>query len=75
MDHNPGPGTYTDPSLFANSVDLRASDDGAPDQFAEVPGSVLSVTVSSDASGTATFQNLQDWQSLPVRGSENWTCS
>jgi hypothetical protein len=75
MNHYPGPGTYTDPSLFAGSVLLDAPYGAGTDQFAEVTGSVLSLTVNADGSGSATFQNLQDAQSVSVSGTETWTCS
>lgn len=74
MDRYPGPGTYTDPSSFANSVDLTVPTGGELDEYQEVPGSVLSLTVNPDASGSATFQDLQDWQNHSVSGSETWTC-
>lgn len=70
-----GPGTYTDPSVFENSVELDAPYQGTVDEFDQVSASVLSVTVNSDGSGSPTFQHLQDGDQLPVNGSETWTCS
>jgi hypothetical protein len=70
-----GPGTFTDPSLFQDSVDLNVPYQGSDDQFDQVDGTTLSITVSSDGSGSATFQNLQDGDQLPENGTETWTCS
>jgi hypothetical protein len=70
-----GPGTYTDATDFQDSVDLNAPYQGTTDQFDQVSGTTLSITVNSNGSGSATFSNLQDGDQLPVAGSETWTCS
>lgn len=67
-----GPGTYSDPATFGNSVELTGPKGTEYDQ---VDSSVLSVTVNADGSGTATFKNLQDSDEKVVSGSETWTCS
>jgi hypothetical protein len=70
-----GPGTFTDPTLFQDSVWVYAPYQGSTDQFNQISGSVLSITVKSDGSGSATFSNLQDGDGLALSGSETWTCS
>jgi hypothetical protein len=70
-----GPGTFTDPTLFEDSVEVDAPYQGTTDEFDQVDGTTLSITVNSDGSGSATFQNLQDGDQLPVSGTETWTCS
>lgn len=70
-----GPGTYTDATAFQDSVDLDAPYQGTADEFDQVSGTTLSITVNSNGSGSATFSNLQDGDQLPVAGSETWTCS
>jgi hypothetical protein len=70
-----GPGTFTDPTLFQNSVELDAPYQGTVAEFDQVSGSVLSITVKSDGSGSATFSDLQDALSNTISGSETWTCS
>jgi hypothetical protein len=70
-----GPGTYTDATDFQNSVEVDGSYQGTDDQFDQVSGTTLSITVNSNGSGSATFSNLQDGDQLPVAGSETWTCS
>ena len=70
-----GPGTYTDPNSFQDSVEVDAPYQGTTDEFDQVSGTSLSITVKSDGSGSASFSNLQDGDQLPVSGSETWTCS
>jgi len=70
-----GPGTYTDATDFQDSVEVAASYQGTDDQFDQVSGTTLSITVNSNGSGSATFSNLQDGDQLPATGSETWTCS
>ena len=65
-----GPGTFTKRAAFAGSVEF----DTATDQFTPVPASVLSITVNSDGSGSATFSKLNDGLGGTVSGSETWTC-
>jgi hypothetical protein len=67
-----GPGTYTNPKDFQDSVELDAS----AGQFDPVSSSVLSVKVNANGSGKATFKNLQDaYTNASVSGTETWTCS
>jgi hypothetical protein len=70
-----GPGTFTDPSVFQNSVEVDAPYQGTVDEFDQVDASVLAITVNSDGSGSAKFSNLQDGDQLPVSGTDTWTCS
>ena len=70
-----GPGTYTDPKAFQDSVELDAPYQGSSDAFDQVSGTSLSITVNSDGSGSAKFTNLQDNDGLDESGTETWTCS
>jgi hypothetical protein len=67
-----GPGTYSDPKTFGNSVELTGP---KGDEYDQVDASVLSVTVNGVGAGAATFQNLQDSDEKSVSGVETWTCS
>lgn len=67
-----GPGTYSDPKTFGDSVELTGP---KGDEYDQVDSSVLSITVNADGSGSATFKNLQDSDAKSVSGSETWTCS
>jgi hypothetical protein len=67
-----GPGTYSDPTTFGNSIELTGP---KGDEYDQVDSSVGSVTVNADGSGSATFQNLRDSDEKAVSGSETWTCS
>ena len=67
-----GPGTYSDPTTFQNSVELTGP---KGDQYDQVDSSVGSVTVNADGSGSATFKDLEDSDAKAVSGSETWTCS
>jgi hypothetical protein len=70
-----GPGTYSNQSVFQDSVTLYAPYQGTIDEFNQVSGSNVSVTVNSDGSGKATFTMLQDNDQLNENGTETWTCS
>ena len=67
-----GPGTYSDPKTFGNSVELTGP---KGDEYDQVDSSVGSITVNADGSGSATFKNLQDSDEKAVSGIETWTCS
>jgi len=67
-----GPGTYTNPKGFQDSVELTAP----AGQFDPLGSSVLSVKVDANGSGEATFKNLEDaYSNAFVSGTEKWTCS
>jgi hypothetical protein len=69
-----GPGTYSDPTTFGDSVDLNGPKGEQYDQD-NANSFVGSVTVNADGSGSATFKDLQDSDGNAVNGSETWTCS
>jgi hypothetical protein len=67
-----GPGTFTNPSDFQDSVEL----DAAGQEFDPVASSTLLITVNADGSGSAKFSNLQNqYTQAAVNGTETWTCS
>jgi hypothetical protein len=71
-----GPGTYTDPSAFLDSVDIYTST-GQYSPSKTSPGT-LSITVNADGSGTATFENVPNFNRDPapsISGKLTWTCT
>jgi hypothetical protein len=69
-----GPGTYSDPTTFGDSVDLNGPKGDQYDQE-NADSFVGSVTVNADGSGSATFKDLADSDGNAVNGTETWTCS
>lgn len=70
-----GPGSYTGKQLSATQL---AADNPPGDQETHLfafPDAIGTLKVNADASGSFTFQGLQDAGSMKVSGQVVWTCS
>jgi hypothetical protein len=72
VDRYRGPGRYTTTALRMDEVLLTISHDEV--EFHRTAGSVVTMTVTADGSGTASFTGYRALDGRPLGGSLHWSC-